>query len=433
MSPSVGAGFLSRRTLAVMIIPFMQKPHWAACSSMKAFWSLCGWATLPNPSRVVIFRFLTALTGKPQERTDLSSRITVHAPHWDRPQPNLGPFSSRSSRKTYSSGVLGSVSTTCDLPFTVSEIRAMASPLSRRTKNEDARSEPIAWICHQQGIPTLHYCSTGKIHPIASALVLFLAHPGNGRRLVQGTRDLDGVQQEASRAALSAIAKIIVQNIHFDIRAGRRDIPYRLRWQCLLQYVGTEEPDRKQGQVRESLRAPKCKPHKGGLGMSKVLIGLAVIFLAGCSQQQNVNSNAALEAKVGELEKTVDDLKPGLGEIMGVIQQHHAKLYYAGTKSNWPLADYELSEIQESLDDAMKFYPKFKEVPVPLTELIPTMTKASIAQVHAAIEQKNGKSFAQAFGALSTSCSNCHEAANHPFVKIQAPTEAMFSNQKFTP
>ena len=173
--------------------------------------------------------------------------------------------------------------------------------------------------------------------------------------------------------------------------------------------------------------------HKGGLGMSKVLIGLAVICLAGCAPQQNVNSNAALEAKVADLEKAVDDLKPGLGEIMGVIQQHHAKLYYAGTKANWPLADYELSEIQESLDDAMKFYPKFKDVPVPLTELIPTMTKASLAQVRAAIEQKNGKSFAQSFGALSASCSNCHEAANHPFVRIQAPSDAMFSNQKFAP
>jgi len=167
--------------------------------------------------------------------------------------------------------------------------------------------------------------------------------------------------------------------------------------------------------------------------MSRVLIGLAVLFLVGCSQQKNVDSNAALEAKVADLGKTIDDLKPGLGEIMGVIQQHHAKLYYAGTKANWPLANYELGEIQESLDDAMNFYPKFKEVPTPLTELIPTMMKASLAQVRAAIEQKNEKSFAQAFGALSASCSNCHEAANHPFIKIQAPTEAMFSNQKFAP
>jgi hypothetical protein len=167
--------------------------------------------------------------------------------------------------------------------------------------------------------------------------------------------------------------------------------------------------------------------------MSRVLIGLAVIFLAGCSRQQNINSNIALETKIADMEKTIDDLKPGLGEIMGVIQQHHAKLYYAGTKANWPLAEYELGEIQESLDDAMKFYPKFKDVPVPLTQLIPTMTKASLAQVQATIERKDEKSFVQAFGSLSVSCSNCHEAANHPFVKIQAPSEAMFSNQKFAP
>jgi hypothetical protein len=168
--------------------------------------------------------------------------------------------------------------------------------------------------------------------------------------------------------------------------------------------------------------------------MGRVLLGLAVIFfLAGCSQQQNANSNVALENKVGEMEKTIDDLKPGLGEIMGVIQQHHAKLYYAGVKANWPLAGYELDEIQESLDDAMKFYPRFKEVQVPLTELIPTMTKASLAQVRGAIEQKNEKAFVQAFGELSASCSGCHAAANRPFIKIQTPAEAMFSNQKFAP
>jgi hypothetical protein len=177
----------------------------------------------------------------------------------------------------------------------------------------------------------------------------------------------------------------------------------------------------------------ELNPYKGGVAMSRVLIGLAVIFLVGCSRQRSVNSNIALEAKVADMEKTIDDLKPGLGEIMGVIQQHHAKLYYAGTKANWPLAEYELDEIQESLDDAMKFYPKFKDVPVPFTELIPTMTKASLAEVRASIGQKNEKSFAFAFGTLSVSCSNCHAAANHPFVKIQAPTEAMFSNQKFTP
>jgi hypothetical protein len=167
--------------------------------------------------------------------------------------------------------------------------------------------------------------------------------------------------------------------------------------------------------------------------MNRVLIGLAVIFLAGCSQQQNAGSDAALKAEVADLQKHINDFKPGLGEIMGVIQQHHAKLYYAGTKANWPLAEYELDEIQENLAEAMQLYPKFKQVRVPLTELIPTMMKASLAQVRATIELKNAKSFVPGFEALSVSCSNCHEAANNPFIKIQPPSQGMFSDQNFAP
>jgi hypothetical protein len=164
------------------------------------------------------------------------------------------------------------------------------------------------------------------------------------------------------------------------------------------------------------------------------LVALAVIFFAGCSQQQNANSYPALEAKVVSLEKQVNDSEPGLGEIMGVIEQHHAKLYYAGTKKDWPLASYELSEIEENLEDAENLYPTpFKNVTVALPKIIPAMTKGSIAGVQQAIQQKNEKSFAQAYQALSKSCSSCHAAENHPFIKIQTPAAGMFSDQKFTP
>src|ERR1700688_2778379 len=66
-----------------------------------------------------------------QERMVLPSTSTVHAPHCPRPQPNRGPCSDRLSRRTYNSGVFGSASTTLDLPFTFTEIRAMVKFLSR--------------------------------------------------------------------------------------------------------------------------------------------------------------------------------------------------------------------------------------------------------------------------------------------------------------
>jgi len=167
--------------------------------------------------------------------------------------------------------------------------------------------------------------------------------------------------------------------------------------------------------------------------LNKIIPGLALIFLVSCSQQQasNANSTAALEAEISQLKVAIDDLKPGLGETMGVIQQHHAKLYYAGSKSNWPLADYELGEIQESLEDAVKFNPTFKGAPV--ASLVPALTKESLQKVHDAIDKKDKKAFVEAYSTLSTSCSNCHKAANHSFVQIQVPTEAQFSDQKFAP
>jgi hypothetical protein len=163
--------------------------------------------------------------------------------------------------------------------------------------------------------------------------------------------------------------------------------------------------------------------------MKLAVVGLAVIFIAGCAQQQNTNANAALEAKVASLEQQVNDSKPGLGEIMGVIEQHHAKLYYAGSKGNWPLAEYELSEIQESLEEAENLYPiPFKKVTTALPKIIPAMTKGTIAGVQEAIQQKNEKSFVGAYQALSKSCSSCHAAENHPFIKIQTPAAGMFSD-----
>src|SRR5437667_3176714 len=84
---------------------------------------------LPKPSSVVMFRFCALLTAMLHDRTGLSSTITVQQPHCERPQPNFGPFKPSSPRNTYNRGVLGSVSTTRDFPFTFSEIRAITVSL----------------------------------------------------------------------------------------------------------------------------------------------------------------------------------------------------------------------------------------------------------------------------------------------------------------
>ncbi|HVX51453.1 MAG TPA: hypothetical protein VHB48_14915, partial [Chitinophagaceae bacterium] len=71
--------------------------------------------------------------------------------------------------------------------------------------------------------------------------------------------------------------------------------------------------------------------------MKKILIAAGMYaLLTACATQAN---NQQLLAKIDSLQKQLDSAyKPGLGEFMGGIQMHHAKLYFAGQSGNWKLA-----------------------------------------------------------------------------------------------
>jgi len=63
---------------------------------------------------------------------------------------------------------------------------------------------------------------------------------------------------------------------------------------------------------------------------------------------------SACVLKTERLQNQADAWKPGSGEIMGVIQQHHAKLYYSSDAGNWTLAEYHVGEIQEGLEISVR-------------------------------------------------------------------------------
>ena len=55
---------------------------------------------------------------------------------------------------------------------------------------------------------------------------------------------------------------------------------------------------------------------------------------------------------IGEAVK--DSHGPGLVETMMAAQSHHAKLWLAGNARNWELAEYQVDELKEGLEDAAK-------------------------------------------------------------------------------
>ena len=141
--------------------------------------------------------------------------------------------------------------------------------------------------------------------------------------------------------------------------------------------------------------------------------GLALLALSG-----NAESQSAAEA-----------YKPGLGDMMGAIQMRHAKLWFAGKSHNWDLAAYEISEIKEGFESAVKFQPDFKGRPV--AQMVEEATLQPIKGLEKAVETKNSVLFAKAFDQLTTACNSCHQAAGFQFIAIRKPSASPFTNQDY--
>src|SRR5271154_1147245 len=119
--------------------------------------------------------------------------------------------------------------------------------------------------------------------------------------------------------------------------------------------------------------------------MKSTIIAALLPLCIACNPQSNDTERVNdLQGKIVELQQKLEDsYKPGFGEFMSSVQVHHAKLWFAGENENWKLADFEIKEIQESLEGIQKYCTDRTE-----TKSIPMMSPALDSVVHS-ISRKN--------------------------------------------
>ena len=160
--------------------------------------------------------------------------------------------------------------------------------------------------------------------------------------------------------------------------------------------------------------------------MNKFFLFVVSLVMVSCSQRSS--EVELLQNRIDSLaKKQADTYKPGLGEFMSGIQMHHAKLWFAGTEGNWPLADFELGEIRESIDDIKKYQGDRIEVKTI------GMIDPPLVGIDNAVKQKDITAFKASFILLTNTCNNCHQSNNFAFNVIKVPDAVPVANQGFAP
>lgn len=152
-------------------------------------------------------------------------------------------------------------------------------------------------------------------------------------------------------------------------------------------------------------------------GLALTSAAIAILVLAGCGRTEPPPAYV-----------------PGLGEIMSLQQMRHAKLWFAGEARNWPLAGYELDELEEGFADAAHYHASHKTSPISISEAIPPIMGKPLKDLRAAIDGKDEARFVSAFDGLTTACNTCHRATNFAFnVVVRPSANSAFVNQDFAP
>ena len=150
------------------------------------------------------------------------------------------------------------------------------------------------------------------------------------------------------------------------------------------------------------------------------LLALAISCSAVAAEKQSEQNSQQQQSYV-----------PSLAFVMQLIQLSHFKLRLAGNLRNWRLAEYELSQMKTTLQDAKSLFPN--ELKADTSGI-----SQSAEEFRDAIKTKDGTRFDRAFEKLTSACNSCHEGLGLEFIEIRVPRlspimTSPLSDQSFAP
>jgi len=137
-------------------------------------------------------------------------------------------------------------------------------------------------------------------------------------------------------------------------------------------------------------------------------------FSINCNQEAQQSPQPAIDS----LAKTINLLKPGLGECMIQMEYHHDKLAGAIKDKNYGKAAFEVDEIKEVVEKVEKLQITNDKLQQPFSLMYEKYLQSPLAVISEAAAKKDDPTLKTSLQALTNNCNGCHQENNMGFMKI---------------
>jgi hypothetical protein len=139
----------------------------------------------------------------------------------------------------------------------------------------------------------------------------------------------------------------------------------------------------------------------------------------------------AMQADIAHLKEVV----PSQSHSMADVAYHFTNLWFAGEKSNWPLATFNLNEARQHIRWTIRIRPvrQLNGNPVDLAPIWDSIDNGVMGTLKKAIEEKDHAKFESAYKQALNGCYGCHQAAGLTFLKPGIPTAPAQTIVSFDP
>jgi hypothetical protein len=120
-----------------------------------------------------------------------------------------------------------------------------------------------------------------------------------------------------------------------------------------------------------------------------------------------------------------------LADVMLKMQIRAAKLWFAGSAENWPLASFYAHELEEGATGLQGH--GLEENGASIDALLDQLFLPRLHAVEQAIESQDRARFRESYSEMIASCNSCHQSTRHAFIVITEPTTPPIGNQNFAP